>query len=81
MDVQVQVHDVVSLRAQAAVRRTLRSSNVVTRRSWLEAGWLGMRVTRVGFCVGGFLLALPVCVMGRVVVDWAWVLGLLCGGG
>ena len=46
---------------------------------WLEAGWL-MRVTWVRFWVGGFLSALPVCVMGRVVGDWAWVLGLLCGG-
>lgn len=77
---QVQVRDAVSLRAQTAVRRTLR---YVLRRcytaEWLEAGWL-MRVTWVRFWVGGFLLALPVCVMGRVVGEWAWVLGLLCGG-
>ena len=54
--------------------------DVVTRRSgWRLAGWL-MRVTWVRFWVGGFLLALPVCVMSRVVGDWAWVLGLLCGG-
>lgn len=39
---EVQVQDVVSLRAQSAVRRTLCSSNVVTRRSWLEAGWAGL---------------------------------------
>ena len=80
MEVQVQVRDAVSLRAQTAVRRTLR---YVLRRcytaEWLEAGWL-MRVTWVRFWVGGFLSALPVCVMGRVVGDWAWVLGLLCGG-
>lgn len=77
---QVQVRDVVSLRAQAGVRRTLRSSTLLHGvRGWRLAGWL-MRVTWVRFWVGGFLLALPVCVMSRVVGDWAWVLGLLCGG-
>ena len=39
-EMEVQMQDVVSLRAQAAVRRTIKFFDVVTRRSWLEAGWL-----------------------------------------
>jgi len=66
-------------------RRRLCGVRYVLRRcytAFVAGGWLGwlMRVTWVRFWLGGFLLALPFCVMGSVVIDWAWVLGLLCGG-
>lgn len=58
--VQTQMQDVVSLRAQAAVRRTW------SRRykAWREAGWLAMRSH------GLFLFLLGRFATGRVVGDW-----------
>jgi hypothetical protein len=63
---------VVSLRAQAAVRRTFRRYTTWAVVAW-EAGWLSMRSHVVPF------ILLVVC--DRRCVDWVLLLGLVCGGG